>query len=77
MATQPLNQEVVHHVPLKPPVSESLAVTSPTPLELVQLAVSQGANVDQLTKLMDLAERWEKREAKKAYDAAMKAFKAE
>jgi hypothetical protein len=43
----------------------------------LRLAVSQNANIDQLTKLMDLQERWERREAKRAYDAAMKAFKAQ
>jgi|HubBroStandDraft_4_1064222.scaffolds.fasta_scaffold05566_14 hypothetical protein len=83
MATvqQPLSPEVVHHIPLKSPVSENgesvsqnLAIVSP--VELLRIAVSQNANVDQLTKLMDLQERWERREAKRAYDAAMKAFKA-
>jgi hypothetical protein len=79
MATQPVNQEVVHHIALKPPVSQDEAIVSasPTPVELLRIAVSQNANIDQLTKLMDLQERWEKREAKKAYDAAMKAFKAD
>jgi hypothetical protein len=48
-----------------------------TPVELLRIAVTQNANIDQLTKLMDLQERWERREAKRAYDAAMKAFKAE
>jgi ERF superfamily len=60
----------------------ALQLTAPEPktlkpAELLQLAVAQGANVEQLTKLMDLQERWERREAKRAYDAAMKAFKAE
>ncbi len=48
-----------------------------TPVELLRIAVSQNANIDQLTKLMDLQDRWERRLAKRAYDAAMKAFKAE
>ena len=48
-----------------------------TPYELLRIAVSQNANIDQLTKLMDLHERWERREAKRAYDAAMKSFKSD
>lgn len=48
-----------------------------TPVELLRIAVTQNANIDQLTKLMDLQDRWERRLAKRAYDAAMKTFKAE
>jgi hypothetical protein len=48
-----------------------------TPIELLRIAVSQNADLDQLTKLMDLQERWERNEARKAYVAAMNAFKAE
>ena len=80
MATVPSSQpEIVHHIPLKPPVSQNEAIVSvsPTPVELLRIAVSQNANIEQLTKLMDLQERWERREAKRAYDAAMKAFKAQ
>jgi ERF superfamily len=65
--------EVVHHIALKPPSGE---LASLTPVELLRIAVTQNANIDQLTKLMDLQERWERREAKRAYDAAMKQFKA-
>ena len=48
-----------------------------TPVELLRIAVTQNASIDQLTKLMDLQERWERRQAKRSYDVAMKAFKAE
>lgn len=74
-AQQPLSPEVVHHIPLKPPQEDGLPLAL-TPVELLRIAVSRDANIDQLTKLMDLQERWERREAKRAYDAAMKAFKA-
>lgn len=47
-----------------------------TPMAMLQMAVSQNADLDKLTKLMDLQERWEKNEAKKAYVAAVAAFKA-
>jgi hypothetical protein len=40
------------------------------------MAVSQGADLDKLEKLMALQERWEANEARKAYVVAMAAFKA-
>lgn len=48
---------------------------STTPTQLLQIAVERGADMDQLQKLMDLQERWEANEARKAYVAAMNAFK--
>ena len=48
-----------------------------TPAALLQMAVSQGADLDRLEKLMDLQERWEANQARKAYVAAMAAFKAD
>ena len=62
------------HAPLS---NAELVPVDLTPVELLRIAVAQGADVDQLTKLMDLQDRWERRLAKRAYDAAMKAFKAE
>lgn len=47
-----------------------------TPMQLVAMAVQQGADVEKLSKLMDLQERWEKNEARKAFVVAMNAFKA-
>jgi hypothetical protein len=57
-----------------PKVSE--AVEAATPIELLRIAVSQNADIERLNKLMDLQERWENNEAKKAFVAAMNAFKA-
>lgn len=48
-----------------------------TPAGLLQLAVQQGADLDKLEKLMALQERWEANEARKAYVAALSAFKAD
>lgn len=50
--------------------------SDPTPTDLLRLAVSQNADLDKLTKLMDLQQRWEKGQAEKAFVAAMNAFKA-
>lgn len=47
-----------------------------TPVELLRIAVSQGADIDKLQKLMDLQERWDANEARKAFVAAMNKFKA-
>lgn len=48
-----------------------------TPMEMLDRAVSSGASPETLEKLMNLQERWEAAQAKKAFDAAMAAVKAE
>jgi hypothetical protein len=48
-----------------------------TPRDMLNQAVERGANIDVLTKLMDLQERWEKNQARKEFDAAIAAAKAE
>lgn len=48
-----------------------------TPMEMLSLAVSQGADLDKISKLMDLHERWEAGNAKRAFVQAMSDFKAE
>lgn len=47
-----------------------------TPMQMIQIAVSKGTDMAQLEKLMDLQMRYEANEARKAYVAAMSAFKA-
>lgn len=47
----------------------------PTPLEILRDAVDGGADVVTLEKLLTLQERWERNEARKAFDAAMAAAK--
>jgi hypothetical protein len=62
----------------KPPaVQQQRAVVSATPADLLRIAVESGADLDRLEKLMALQERWEAKEAKRAFDAAFSAFKAE
>lgn len=48
-----------------------------TPMEMLDRAVSSGASPETLEKLMNLQERWEATQAKKAFDAAMASVKAE
>lgn len=47
-----------------------------TPTQLLRIAVEQGADIDKLAKLMDLQERWERNEARKAFVVAMSEFKS-
>src|SRR5690606_16903552 len=47
-----------------------------TPMQLLQVAMDQGADIDRLEKLMDLQQRWEAGEAKKAYITAMADFRS-
>lgn len=53
------------------------AVAAITPMEMLSAAMARGTDMAQLQKLMDLQERWEANEARKAYVRAMSAFKAE
>lgn len=48
-----------------------------TPLDMLNRAVAQGANIDVLERLMVLQERWELNEARKAYNKAIAEARAE
>lgn len=48
-----------------------------TPAQLLEIAVSQGADLDKLERLMALQERWEASEARKEFVLAMASFKQE
>lgn len=63
-------------------VVESTAAPVPVvqpadPMQMLAIAIERGASMDQLQKLMDLQERWERNQARKAFDAAIAAAKAE
>lgn len=51
--------------------------TALTPMEMLNTAVERGASIETLEKLMALQERWEANQARKAFDNAMAAAKAE
>lgn len=58
---------------------DSLAVAQAPvhgPAEMLYLAVSQGADLEKISKLMDLQERWQKNEARQAFIQAMSDFKS-
>jgi hypothetical protein len=55
---------------------EVVAPSGPNPMAMLQMAVQQGADLAKLEKLMDLQDRFEKGEARKAFVEAMSAFKS-
>lgn len=61
-------------VAIKTQVLEPVAVT---PTSMLDRAVSSGANVEVIEKLMGLQERWEQNQALKAYNSAIAAARAE
>jgi len=52
-------------------------VNAVNPMELLSMAVSQGAEIEKLEQLMGLQERWEANQARKAFDAAIAAARSE
>lgn len=55
--------------------AKNLAAVDTSPEGVLRLAISQGAPLEQLEKFMDLKDRHDKNEARKAYVAAMAEFK--
>jgi hypothetical protein len=57
--------------------SQELVLASSKPMKLMEIAISKGADLASLEKLMDLQERWEAGLAKKEFFAALSAFQSE
>lgn len=53
---------------------ETLPAVGTSPADLLAMAVQQGADVDKLGKLMDLQERWQREQARRAYFEAKARF---
>lgn len=62
--------EIARIEPMHPPAAV-------TPMDMIDRAVSSGASVEALEKLMALQERWEANQGRKAFDNAIAAAKAE
>lgn len=60
-----------------PDQSAPLAAAGMTPLTLIQVALEKGIDPEQLGRLMDLQERWERNRAAEAFGAAITRFQAE
>ena len=69
--TAPMAPETLQRMPVAEPQM------APTPMVMIQMAMGQGADLDKLSKLMDLQDRWEANEARKAFNTAFAGFKAE
>lgn len=48
-----------------------------TPMDMLQRAIESGAGIEVIGRMMDFQERWDANQARKAFDAAMAAAKAE
>ena len=46
---------------------ETKEITETKPLTLIETAISKGVDMDKLERLFELQERWEKKEAEKAF----------
>lgn len=68
-------KETVIDVPTKEITPAITMQPTTTPATLLEMAVSQGADLDRLEKLMDMQLKWEANEARKSYHAAMTEFK--
>lgn len=51
-----------------------IQTVEPNPLALINIALEKGMDVDKLTRLFDLQERWEKKEAEKSFLASFANF---
>ncbi len=59
------------------PQDEPQALVPVTPMDMLNRAVSSGASLDMIEKLMNLQERWDASQARKAFDEAVSSAKAE
>lgn len=55
-------------------IINSIPPTVPSPSILLEKAIEKGVGMEQLKELMDLQERWEKKEARKAFFDALSKF---
>lgn len=71
--------EITESGPAQPPVvtKQRTAIATTTPSDLLLIAIERGASLEQIEKFMNLQERWEANEARKAFVTAMAAFKRE
>lgn len=51
-------------------------LATPTPTDLLRMAIDKGADLDRLERLMDLQTKWESAQARKAFVEAMTEFKS-
>jgi len=59
-----------------PVENTEVAISKPNPLDLINLALEKGLDIEKLSRLFDLQERWEKKEAEKEFNAAFARFQS-
>jgi hypothetical protein len=69
---EPIGEEPKQDQPANLP-----AIAANSPAGLMLAAMRENVPLEQIEKMMDLQERWERREAEKAFNEAMAAFKGE
>jgi hypothetical protein len=69
--------ELIEREPTTRPQGSAVALSDNSPASMMLAAMQQGASLEQIEKMMELQERWEAGEARKKYNAAFSAFKAE
>lgn len=57
--------------------TEQAAIVPASPADLLQLAIEKDVDIDKLEKLLAMVERWEDRQAKKAYYSSLSKFQFE
>ena len=74
-----MKPEVIEHEPTVPTTAPDTgkSVTVMTPMDMIERAVTSGAEINVIEKLMALQERWEANQARKAFNEAIAAAKAE
>jgi hypothetical protein len=77
-ATQTIETlELVDQPSLHERPSTALVTTDNSPASMMLAAMDRGANLEQIEKMMELQERWEKREAEKVFREDFAAFRGE
>lgn len=56
--------------------NKQVIIRDNSPSQLIHLAIEKGAGIEQIEKLMDLQDRWEKKEAKKSFLDALSSFQS-
>lgn len=69
-------QPVAERLPAQQ-TQQSLAIASNSPAAMMLAAMDRGASLEQVEKMMDLQERFERREAEKAFFAALSGLRSE
>ena len=63
-------------LPDKPKSNTMVATNTVTPMQMLQMAVEQGADLDKMERLMELERRWKSDKAREAFHEALTAFKS-